>query len=172
MFGSSGAVSLIISLLLVSLVVVRFRPCLVSIFLRCLRVSVLHGKCCVPTVSLGCAAQTFPATSAPTRRWRCLRTLLFEAVLSGFVTLLRAFASLGFCHLHTGVDQGLQRPWLLVGGALRGMGTSWTLNGRVALTGPDPVPQLPVNLDGFRSFRLDTENKQLAFLKRKTREQQ
>lgn len=37
------------------------------------------------------------------------------------------------------------------------MGTSWTLNARVVLTGPDPVPQLPVNLDGFRSNRLHTK---------------
>lgn len=59
-----------------------------------------------------------------------------------------------------------------MGGAYRGMGTSWTLNARVVLTGPDPVPQLPVNVDGFRSNRLHAK-KQLAFMKRrKTREQQ
>lgn len=165
-FGRYGGVFLI-SLPLVPLVLVRFCLCLVSVyeirlFPWCLNVTLLQGRYCFHTVSFGCATQIFPAAAAKSLRSPCLRTLLFVAVLSGFVALLRAFASFGFRHLHTGVSK---RNWLLVGGTLRGMGTFWTLNDTVVLAGPDPVSQLPVYLDWFRSFRLNTKNKLLAFFK-------
>lgn len=109
----------------------------------------------------------FPATIAWIRRGRRSVALRLEEVLRGFVALLRAFATLGgFGLFQTGTRQVLGRPWLFVGGALRGMGTSWTLSAGVMLTGPDPVPQLPVNLDGSRSIRLHKKkNKELDFLK-------
>lgn len=114
----------------------------------------------------------FPAAVAWIRRGRRSVALRLVDVLRGFVALLRAFATLGgFGLFQTGTRQVLGRPWLFVGGALRGMGTSWTLSAAVLLTGPDPVPQLPVNLDGSRSIRLHTKkNKELDFFKGRKQE--
>lgn len=134
-------------------------------------VSLLPDKCRrVRTIGLGCfrggcGARMFPAAVAWIRRGRRSVALRLADVLRGFVALLRAFATLGgFGLFQTGTRQVLGRPWLFVGGALRGMGTSWTLSAAVLLTGPDPVPQLPVNLDGSRSIRLHTKkNKELDF---------
>lgn len=106
----------------------------------------------------------FPATAARIRRGRRLVARLFVAVLRGSVALLRALATLGgLGRFQSGARQDLGWPRLFAGRALRRARTSWTLGAGVMLTGPDPVPQLPVNLDGSRSIGLHTKEQAIGF---------
>lgn len=71
----------------------------------------------------------------------------------------------GVDHLYTEWVLGaLSGWWLFVSGALRGMYTTLTLSAGVLLAGPDPVPQLPVNVGYCWSIRL---KKQTVWFKKK-----
>lgn len=99
-----------------------------------------------------------------------MATLLATVVLRAFNVLLgfsKAISELflvrrklrfrlsgGVHYLYTGVLGALSGRWLFVSGALRGMCTALTFSAAALLTGPDPVPQLPINMGHGWSIRL------------------
>lgn len=99
-----------------------------------------------------------------------MATLLFTAVLRASTVLLGFSKAIsepfllrgqmrfrlpgGLDQLQTRALGALSGRWLFVSRALRGMCTALTFSAGVLLTGPDPVPQLPINMVRSWSIRL------------------
>ena len=135
----------------------------------------LHNESCISAILAICIccywgvrAWNFPATAVYISRGGFLASLLVKGILRVFTVLLGLSKAIsirflvrrklrfrlpgGIDRLYTGVLGALSRRWMFVSRALRG--TASTFGAGVLLAGPDPVPQLPVNMSHRWSIRL------------------
>lgn len=139
----------------------------------------LHNESCISAILAICIccywgvrAWNFPATAVYISRGGFLASLLVKGVLRVFPVLLGFSKAIserflvkrklrfrlpgGINHLYTWVLWALSRWWMFASGALRG--TASTFYAGVLLAGPDPIPQLPVNMGHRWNIRLQKTN--------------